>query len=179
MRKIVISYGLTAAAISAVMWTGLALLMKNSVDYGSSMWVGYAAMLLSTFIIYFAMTNYRDNVNGGEIKFLKAALIGFYISLIYAVLYVVSWTIISSILLPDYMDNYIANEIANIQNSNLPAAEMSEKLAEMENYKTMFKNPWTVAAFVFMEPWPVAIIVTLVSALIVSLKKKKQEVVIA
>lgn len=174
MKKIVITYGLISAGISAIMWTCIALLMRNgSFDHG--MIIGYTSMLLSIFVIYFAMKNYRDNVTGGKIKFGKALLIGLYISIIFAVCYVITWMILRQTLLPDFVDNYIAYEKKGLQQAGLSPEAMSKKLAEIEKMRAMFANPWMEALMVFTEPWPVAILVTLVSAFIVSRKRKQED----
>ena len=175
MRRIVITYGLISAAISAVMWTGISLFMFHSTDFSGGMLIGYTAMLLSTFIIYFAMTNYRDNINGGEIKFGKAFLLGLYISIIYAVFYVVVWMILRQTILTDFVDKYVAWEMDQIQKASLSQEAIQQKLNELEETKKIFANPATEAMMVFMEPWPVTILVTFVSAIVVSRKKKKRE----
>lgn len=178
MKKIVFTYGLISAGISAIMWTGIALLMRNSksFDHGmNGMMIGYTSMLISIFIIYFAIKNYRDNKAGGVIKFRKAFMIGLYISIIYAVCYVITWMILRQTLLTDFVDKYIAYQRTELQRAGLSAEAMSKKIAEMEQTKAIFSNPWMEAAIVFTEPWPVAILVTLVSAFILS-RKRKQEI---
>jgi hypothetical protein len=174
MKKIVITYGLISAAISAIMWTCIALLMRSG-NFDHGMIVGYTSMLLSIFVIYFAMKTYRDNVAGGTIKFGKALLIGLYISIIFAVCYVITWMILRQTLLPDFVDNYIAYEKKGLQQAGLSPEAMSKKLAEIDQMRSMFANPWMEALMVFTEPWPVAILVTLVSAFIVSRKRKQED----
>jgi len=174
MRKIVITYGLIAAGISAIIWTGICLLMKYA-DAGHSMILGYTAMLISAFIIYFAIKNYRDNIGGGTIKFGKAFLIGLYISIIYTVLYAVTWMILRATIMTDFVESYIAYERKSLEQSGASAAVIQAKVQEMEKMMAMFSNPLLEALMVFTEPWPVAILVTLVSALILSRKKKQQD----
>lgn len=173
MKKIVITYGLISAAISAVMWTCIALMMRNSKGFDHGMLLGYTSMLLSIFVIFFAVKSYRDNVAGGEIKFGKAFMIGLYISIIYAVFYVITWMILRQTLLTDFVDHYIAYQKAELEQAGASAAVMSKKMAEMEQMRTIFNNPWMEALMVFTEPWPVAILVTLISAFTLSRKKKK------
>lgn len=179
MKKIVITYGLISAGISAIMWTCIALLMRNkSFDFDYGMLIGYSSMLLSIFVIYFAMKNYRDNVAGGKIKFGKAFMIGLYISIIYAVCYVIAWMIIRETLLTDFVDKYIAYQMGELKQAGLSPEVMSKKVAEMDQMRIMFTNPWMEALMVFTEPWPVAILVTLVSAFIVSRKRKQEMAVV-
>jgi hypothetical protein len=177
MKKIIITYGLISAGISAIMWTVIALFMKSG-NFSHGMIIGYTSMLLSIFVIYFAMKNYRDNYGGGRITFGKALLIGLFISIIFAVCYVITWMIIRQTLLPDFADNYIAYEINQLKKLNLSPDAMNKKVAELQQMKSIFSNPWKEASMVFIEPWPVAILVTLISAIIVS-RKKKEKVVVA
>jgi len=53
---------------------------------------------------------------------------------------------------------------------------VNQKMAEAEQMREWFANPWMEAAMVFTEPWPVAIIVSLISAFLVSRKKAEREV---
>ncbi|RYZ41714.1 MAG: DUF4199 domain-containing protein [Sphingobacteriales bacterium] len=172
MTKIVLTYGLISAAISAIMWTGIALLMRNGDGFNHGMLIGYTSMLVSIFIIYFAIRSYRDNIGGGTVTFGKAFLIGLCISIIFAVFYVITWMILRKTLLPDFVENYLSYKRHELQQSGLTAATISKEMAEAEQMREWFANPWMEAVMVFTEPWPVAIIVSLVSAFILSRKKK-------
>jgi hypothetical protein len=46
--------------------------------------------------------------------------------------------------------------------------------AEMDKYAEMVENPFIRVAFVFAEPLPVALAITLVSAILLSRKRRKE-----
>lgn len=176
MKKIVITYGLISAGISAIMWTIIMSFMKQNQDFGfeSSMIVGYSAMVISFLMIYFGMAAYRDNKGGGHITYGKAVQVGLWISLIACVCYVISWAVIYNTLVPDYMDKYITGQIDAMKASGASAEKIEKASAEMNTMKENYKKPLYFFLYTFLEPTPVAILVTLISAFVVRMKSKRK-----
>ena len=84
-------------------------------------------------------------------------------------MYVVVWLFYYYLFVPDYLDKYIPLVLKETaQNS---ASELAAKTKEMENFKTMYKNPLFVILITYSEVLPVGLAVALISSLI--LKKKK------
>src|SRR6516225_1835075 len=102
MRKIVLTYGILAGVIIVTLWVITFSVMSGSEGSSSSMAIGYATMIVSLSMIFFAVRSYRDNYSGGSITFGRGFLIGFYITIIASVFYVVGWKIYSAIALPDF-----------------------------------------------------------------------------
>jgi hypothetical protein len=132
---------------------------------------GFTVMILAFSSIFVAIKNYRDKFNQGEITFGKAFKIGILISLIASTCYVVMWLVVYYNFVPDFMDKYSAFEIKNIQAKGLNAAETTKEIADINNMKEMYKNPIVVVLFTYLEIFPVGLIITLLSALI--LKRKR------
>src|SRR6187399_1114382 len=96
MKKNIIIYGLIAGAIvSATMLIGMNYMShcEGSVDYGTSMLVGYASMLIAFSLVFVGIRNYRDKYNGGIISFGKAFKIGILMVLIASTIYVAAWLV--------------------------------------------------------------------------------------
>lgn len=172
MKKIVITYGLIASAVSAIMWTIIGSFMKEGTGFENAMLVGYTAMLLSFLFIYFGMASYRDNIGGGYISFPKALQVGFLISLIACIFYVISWAIIYNTMMPDFLDKLEAFEMNKLKESGASDEKMQKLAAEMADWSEKYKNPLWFSLMTFIEPLPVAITVTLVSALLVRIKTR-------
>ena len=119
------------------------------------------------------MKSYRDTVGGGEIKYLRALSIGLLITAIASVFYSVTWMVVYHTIMPDFMDKYAAHAIDNLTKKGASATEISNKAAEMNQFKEMYKNPVTMFLLTFMEPMPVGIIMSLVLPLVVRMKKKR------
>ena len=176
MKKTILVYGIIAGlAVAAPM-----LIMVNymshcegSMDYDSSMFIGYAVMLVAFSMVYVGIRNYRNNFNGGVISFGKAFKVGTLIVLIASTIYVVGWLIDYFFFIPDFGEKYAAHMLEELKASGASAAEIEKQTKEMAYFSTLYKNPFFNAMVTYMEILPVGLIVTLISALI--LKRKPAE----
>ena len=172
MKKIVITYGLIASAISAVLWIIISYFMKQGKGFEYGMLIGYTAMLISFIFIYFGMKSYKENVGNGYLSFGKAVQIGLLITLIACVCYVITWAIVYNTMIPDFMDKYIAYDIDKMRASGASPAEIEKHTAACAKMKEDYKKPIFFFLHTFIEPLPVGILITLVSALILRTKNK-------
>jgi len=166
MKKVVIVFGLISGAISsALMFLTLPLMTSGAVNFGNGYIVGYTAIVLSFLLVFFGIRSYREN-SGGTITFGRAFSVGILITLISCVFYVASWEIIYYKLMPDFADKYSAHTIDAMRQKGAPEAAIAVKKKELEKMWAMLDNPLINAAMTFIEPFPVGLIVTLVSAAI-------------
>jgi hypothetical protein len=68
------------------------------------------------------------------------------------------------------MEDYAAFSIKKLKESGASEAELSKNLAELQQFKDIYKTPFGVFAVTLIEPFPVGVLGALVSAFI--LKKK-------
>jgi len=166
MKKVIIVFGLISGLISsALMFLTLLLVNSGTVNFDNGEIVGYTAILLSFLLVFFGIRSYREN-SGGTITFGRAFSVGILITLISCVFYVASWEIIYFKLMPDFGDKYAAHAIGKLREKGASDAVILAKQKEMEKMKAMLNNPLMNAAATFIEPFPVGLIVTLVSAAI-------------
>ncbi len=173
MKKIIIIYGLVSGAVvSTVMLIGMNYLShcEGSVDYSTSMLVGYASMLIAFSMVFIGIKSYRDKFNNGVISFGKAFKIGLFIVFIASTMYVAAWLIDYNYFIPDFAEKYSKHMIEELKTSGAPQTEIDQKTKEMAEFSVMYKNPFYNAAMTYMEILPVGLIVTLISSLI--LKRK-------
>ena len=166
MKQIVVIFGLIAGAVMAVLMFGLMPFIDN-IGYYLAMAIGYTTMVLSFLMIFFGIRSYREKVNGGTISFGRAFAIGILITLIGTVIYVLAWEIMY-FGIPGLKEKFVAMCIGHLKNSHATAEEIAK---QMEMLK-MLDNPFINAAMVFFEPFPVGLVLTLISAL--ALRKKTQ-----
>jgi hypothetical protein len=76
--------------------------------------------------------------------------------------------------MPDFMDKYAAVMIAKAKSSGISADELAKKTADMAQMKEWYKNPLFVILMTYVEILPVAIVVTLICALILKRTTPRQ-----
>lgn len=163
MKKTVLTFGLISGVISiGLMLVNVAFIEKIGFDRG--MVVGYTAIVAGFMLVFFGIKSYRDNVAGGTVSFGKAFQVGILITLVSSAVYVATWMVVHKAYFPDFMDQWAAHEIQKSKASGASPMEIQKQTEEMAKYKEWYKNPLMVAAMTFMEPFPVGLIITLVSA---------------
>ena len=165
MKKTVLTFGLISGAIISLLMGG-SLLLADKIGSGHSMALGYTIMVASFLLIYFGIRSYRDNNLDGQISFGRAFACGILITLITTVCYVATWEVIYFNFIPHFMDSYWAAQIHKVQASGLDPATIATKVAAIEHSQQLYQNPFVNMAYTFMEPLPVGLIITLISAAI-------------
>jgi hypothetical protein len=124
-------------------------------------------------LVFFGIRSYRDNVGNGQITFKKAFAVGISITLISCIFYVVTWEILYFNFLPaDFMDKYGAHMIEKVKASGAGPAAIQAQIEQVKKYKEIEDNPLLNAAMTFIEPFPIGLAITLISAAV--LRKKAQ-----
>ena len=169
MKKTVLTFGLIAGAIISVLMGG-SLLLADKIASFHSMTLGYTIMVASFLLIYFGIRSYRDNDLGGQISFGRAFSCGILITLITCVCYVAMWEVLYFNFIPHFMDGYFAAQIHKVQASGLDPAAIAAQVAAIQRSAQLYQNPFVNMAYTFIEPFPVGLIITLVSAAILRRK---------
>ena len=173
MKKTVWTYGLISGAlVSAMMAATIPFQGENGFNH--SLVVGYATMVLSFLLIYFGIRSYRDTVGKGTIGFGRAMAVGSLIGLIACLCYVATWEVMYFKFMPDFMTKYNAHEIAKARAAGATEAALAQKKAELDKFEKMYQNPAINAAMTIMEPLPVALVMALVSAGVLSRRKRRE-----
>ena len=163
MKKTILTFGLISGVISSLMMVAT-VPFAHRIGNNKALVVGYTAIVLSFLLVFFGIRSYRDNVGNGQITFTKAFAVGICITLISCIFYVVTWEIIYFNFMHDFMDNYGAHMVEKLKASGASAAAVQAKVLEMKNFKEQYENPFFNAAMTFIEPFPVGLAITLISA---------------
>jgi hypothetical protein len=163
MRKIVLTFGLIAGGILSVMMVTSAALI-DTIGFDKGEIIGYTTMIIAFMMIFFGVKSYRDNVAGGEISFGRAFKVGILITALASACYVVTWEIIYYNVWPDFGDKYAAHVIEKARAEGATDAQIAEQQKRMAQFKELYKNPVINAAFTFLEPLPVGLVIALVTA---------------
>ena len=171
MQKIVLTFGLISGALLAVMMF-LTIPFHEQIGFGTAGYVvGYTSMVLAFLLIYFGVKSYRDNVGGGRVTFGRAFAVGILIMLVACACYVISWEIVYENFFPDFMTKYAAYALEKAQAAGATAAQLASQQEEMAKMTEMYKNPFIRAGMTLLEPLPVGIVFTLVTAGVLSRRK--------
>lgn len=173
MKKIVLTFGLIAGVLLGG-FLSLSFVIQGAHDFDHGMYYGYASMVVSFLLIYFGVRQYRDTVGGGSVTFWEGCKVGGLIFVVAGLCYVVTWEILYRTVASGFIADYSAHVLAKAQAAGASAAEIATQQAEMEKFATMYANPFIRAAFSFLEPLPVGLVFTLVSAGVLSRRKKLQ-----
>ena len=172
MKKTVLTFGLISGVMISVLMGG-AMLFANKLSSGHSMnqmLIGYTMMVASFLLIYFGIRSYRDNVLAGQISFGRAFACGILITLITTVCYVATWEVLYFNFMPHFMDSYFAAQIHKVQSAGLDAATTAARVAAILHSQQLYQNPLVNMAYTFIEPLPVGLIITLISAAVLRRK---------
>ena len=170
MKKTVLTFGLIAGIIISVLMDG-SLLLADKIGSGhNSMLLGYTMMVASFLLIYFGIRSYRDNNLAGQISFGRAFACGILIALITTVCYVAMWEVLYFNFMPHFMDRYFAAQIHKVQSSGLDPAATAAQVAAIQHSQQLYQNPFVNMAYTFMEPLPVGLLITLISAAVLRRK---------
>jgi hypothetical protein len=169
MKKTVLTFGLISGAIMAVMmFATLPFMDKIGFDKGAI--IGYTTMILAFMLVFFGIRSYRENVSDGHITFGRAFAVGILITVVACVCYVIAWEILYFNFMPDFLDKYSSYVIEKARAAGASQQAIDTQVQQMKSFKAMYDNPLINAAITFIEPFPVGLIVTLISAAI--LRKK-------
>jgi Protein of unknown function (DUF4199) len=171
MKKVVITFGLLSGAVSAAMMSAT-MPFAEAIGFDRMLVVGYTAIVISFLFVYFGIRSYRDNVLGGLISFGKGFQAGILITLISCFVYVAAWLVVNYTLIPDFADKYSAYLVEDQRAQGASQAEIDTVVAQGEQMKEMLANPLINAAVAFTEPFPVGLLISVISAAV--LKKKPE-----
>lgn len=170
MKKTVLTFGLIAGAILSVMML-LTIPFMDVIGFDHGMTIGYTTMVLAFLLIYFGVRSYRDNVAGGKVSFGRAFAVGGLIAVVASLCYVATWELIYFRIAPDFMTKYGAHVVEKARADGEDEEAIARRKADMEKYAELYRNPVINAAITFVEPMPVALIVALVSAGVLSRRR--------
>ena len=171
MKKTVLTFGLIAGAILSAMML-ITIPFQDEIGIDHSLIIGYTTMVIAFLLIYFGVRSYRDNVAGGTVRFGRAFAVGASIGLVASLCYVAMWQVVYFNFMPDFLDEYNAHAVEKLKASGASDTAVQAQIKEMERFNELYQNPLFNAAVTLIEPLPVGLVITLLSAAI--LKKKPQ-----
>ena len=177
MKKTVWTFGLISGAVMALFMI-VTLPFANAIGEHSLI-LGYAGIVAGFLLVFFGVRSYRDNVLGGRIGFGRAFTVGILIAAIGSVCYVATWEVLYYKFMPDFYSRYAQSAVAQARTSGRSEAEIAQTQAAMDEMVKNADNPVWVAAMTFVEPFPVGLLIALVSAGILRRKRGSRDAELA
>lgn len=177
MKKNVWIFGLISGALITAWANYMAWVCCANPEFETNDFLGYTAMLAIFSLIFVGIRSYRNHYLGGTITFGRALKTGFLMSLVASALYVLVWLVDYYVFIPDYLDHYTLHVMYKARTGGATEAELAETAKSMAEFRELYKNPLFVIISTFLEVFPVAVIVSLISALI--LRRKPRSPVVA
>ena len=174
MKRTVLIFGLISGAISAgLMGAFVPFIEKIGFENGAIF--GYTAIVLSFLMVFFGIRSYRENVGGGYISFGRGFTVGILIALISSVIYVAAWEVAFQNWLYDFPEKYMSYVSEKARVSGASAEEVARQAEEMKSMWALYRsNIFVRFAFSFVEPFPVGLLITLISAALLRKRKKAE-----
>jgi hypothetical protein len=173
MKKTVLTFGLISGVVISVLMLST-LPFAHQIGFSRAMIVGYTTMVLSFLLVFFGIRSYRENVGNGRISFGRAMGVGLLIMLISCAFYVITWEFMYFFLMPNFLTEYSAYMVENMRASGASAEQINQQVEQMKQFQVLYSNPFINAAFTLLEPLPVGLVMTLISALILRTRKPKE-----
>ena len=171
MKKNIVTFGLISGGISSLLMVATTPFIDD-IGFDKGAIVGYTGIVLSFLLVFFGVRSYRDNVADGHVTFAKAFGVGIGITLISCVMYVMTWEVLYFFFLPDFADKWAAAAVAKAKASGASPAAVQATVDQMAAFKKQYANPIYNSLLTFIEPFPIGLLVTLISAAV--LRKKPQ-----
>lgn len=170
MKKTVLTFGSIAGAILSAMMFGTTTI-ADEIGFDRGAVIGYTTMVLAFLLIFFGVRSYRDNVVGGTISFGRALKVGALIAAVASVWYVASWQVIYRNFTPDFVTKYQAYTLEKARANGESDEQIAKRKADLDKFAEWYKNPAFNVAVTFLEPLPVALVMALVSAGVLSRRR--------
>lgn len=174
MKKTVLTFGLIGGALLSLMMMATVPFI-DQIGFDRGMVLGYTTMVLAFLLVFFGVRSYRETVGNGSISFFKALGVGLLIMTVCCICYVITWEIVYFNFLPDFGEKYTAYMLEKLRASGASAVEIARQVEEMNKFKALYSNIFFNAAVTFLEPLPVGVPMTLISALILRRRKRHEQ----
>ena len=178
MKKTVLTFGLIAGSILSVLMVLSIVVFSDAIGFDRGEIVGYTSMVVAFLLIFFGVRTYRDDVAGGTVSFGRALAVGGLIAVVASTCYVATWEVIYFKVMPNWGTQYRDYLVSKARADGKSEEAIAKKKAETERFLEMYKNPVFNVAMTFLEPLPVAVIVALVSAGVLSRRRKSERGVV-
>jgi hypothetical protein len=180
MKKSIWTFGLISGAILSVMMVAT-LPFIDRIGFDKSEVIGYTTMVAAFLLVFFGIRSYRDGRGGGSITLGRGLLVGTLITAVASACYTVTWEVLYFKFMPDFGAKYEAYMIEQARARGGPSRDtaVAQVRERARKFRESYNNPAFNAAVTFLEPLPVGLVISLVSAAVLRKTRREGEPVLA
>ena len=173
MKKTVLTFGLISGALLSAMML-LTAPFHERIGFDTAEIIGYTTIVLAALLVFFGVRSFRDNVAGGRLTFGRAVGVGLLITLVSSVCYVATWQFVYYRMAPRFVDQYAAHQLERERSSGATPEQLAASAQRMEQFKELYRNPFFNIAITFLEPLPIGVLASLITAGILTRRRRPQ-----
>jgi hypothetical protein len=166
MFRDILKYGVIGGLVVGLINFTMFTLAGDQPHFQYGMYIGYSVMLVALSTVFLGIKRQRDVAQGGVIRFWPAFGMGLAISFIAGIFYVAAWEASQAITHADFMTAYSNFVLEQARAEGRSAADIAKMSAELAGFKLVYAKWWLRLPMVFSEIFPVGVLVSLVSALL-------------
>ena len=166
MLRVILKYGLIAGLVVGTALVAVSLAYGGQPPPGWGMAAGFASMLLALSAVFVGIKRHRDAAGGGVIRFWPAFALGLGISLVASLVYVAAWELSLALVGGDFAALFAAQMVERAEARGLTGEALAAAVAQAREFEAMYRKPWMRMPLTFVEIFPVGVLVSLVSALV-------------
>lgn len=166
MLRIVFKYGLVAGVVVGAALLGVSLAYQGQPPADWGMAAGFASMLVALSAVFVGIKRHRDDAGGGVIRFWPAFGLGLGISLVASVSYVAAWELTLVLIDSDFAAMFAGQMVERAKEKGLSGEALAAAVQQAREFEAMYRTPLLRMAMTFVEIFPVGVLVSLVSALV-------------
>lgn len=163
MRKTILTYGLISGVVASGMMLAATPFVLSK-DLGTADLIGYSSIVLVGLMVFFGVRSYRQNVGAGKMTFRRGFLVGLGITLVSCAVYVAAFQLLYYRLQPGIGEVYAECMVERARRSGAEPEEVERTTEQARKVVELYENPWSNIALTLLEPLPVGLLLTTVSA---------------
>ena len=166
MFRTILKYGLMAGLVVGTALVGVSVAYGGQPPPDWGMAAGFASMLLALSAVFVGVKQHRDTARGGVIRFWPAFGLGLGISFVAGVVYVLAWELSLVLVGGDFAAMFAQHMVERAESRGLTGESLAAAVAQAREFEAMYRNPLLRMPMTFVEIFPVGVLVSLVSALV-------------
>lgn len=172
--RFIVIFGTSSGLLNIFFWYASAeLLQRFDFSFRQQEYLGYLALLLSLALVFFGIRMEREKNMGGQISFKKAFSVGFMIVLTASIVYVIGWEIYYPQHKELFMEQFQSQLHSDQLQENLSQEQLAVREKDFQKWMEYYQNPFIRVGVTFMEIFPIGLLVSLLSALVLKTRKSK------
>lgn len=167
MWRTLLKYGVIAGLVAGGALLATILVFQGTPpSSGLGMALGFASMLVALSAVFVGIKHHRDTAGGGVVRFWPAFGLGLGISLVAALFYVAAWELCLLLMEQDFAAFFANSMVEGARAKGVDGADLARVVEEARAFEAMYRNPLLRMPMTFAEIFPVGVLVSLVSALV-------------